>query len=726
MDKGKNMVAALKKHHFWVLAAIVILGGVAAWQVFAMGMQKDYNTKKQMLEGKKQEVVAIAGKPAHNEKTVARIQSFHGKQWDEVWKAWTYLYSVQSAKNPWPDEVGGRFLNWVRMRPNVEDDIPTDLRALYAMFIQNHLPKLKAELPARMSEYEWDQLRLAKLAPGEVKSAAAKLGPAAGPTAGGPMGPGGAGMGMPMPGGPRPAMPMPGGGMPGGYGAGMGASAQGPMEGIVYWDDYPKLEAAYYWETAPTAMQVRMAQEDLWVYWALVRIIRDTNLEVQNLSHATAAVKRILAMDIGQDAAMAFLASENRLFQSASSSSASSGSTASPSSGSSSGPGMPMPGGSMPSGMGMGMGMGMGGRPMPPPLPGRGGAMGMGPGGAYPGPSGSSGMGSTSSGAGAASAPTTMEEYYKAYDKYLKESRYLDDKYKPLTSETAPPFSEFKMMPVHLVLVMDHRRLPNFLAKCASSSMPVEVRKVWARNQQGEMTSSGSGTGMGMGMGMGMGGSGGYRGGSGSSSGYPGSSSGGSSGGYRGGSGGGYPSGAGSNPYGKTGSSAMPGRPGGAMPGGMSGSGGGSETPGPYDMTVEIEGIIYIFNPPDRTKLGKGRGDAPAEGTPAAPTGPAAPAAGTPAAPEGTPAADETVPDETVPDETVPDETMPDAADPAAPAAGTPAPTAPAAGTPAPAAAVPAKPAAPVPTTPGPAAPTPATPAPAAPAPATPATAPKG
>jgi hypothetical protein len=55
----------------------------------------------------------------------------------------------------------------------------------------------------------------------------------------------------------------------------------------------------------------------------------------------------------------------------------------------------------------------------------------------------------------------------------------------------------------------------------------------------------------------------------------------------------------------------------------------------PYDVPVEIYGVIYIYNPPDRAKLGTGAAsqEKPADGT--APAAPGTPPAAAPAAPTG-------------------------------------------------------------------------------------------
>jgi hypothetical protein len=40
------------------------------------------------------------------------------------------------------------------------------------------------------------------------------------------------------------------------------------------------------------------------------------------------------------------------------------------------------------------------------------------------------------------------------------------------------PHREFKILPVHLQLVMDQRKLPQFLAECANVSMPIDVHGI--------------------------------------------------------------------------------------------------------------------------------------------------------------------------------------------------------------------------------------------------------
>ncbi len=73
---------------------------------------------------------------------------------------------------------------------------------------------------------------------------------------------------------------------------------------------------------------------------------------------------------------------------------------------------------------------------------------------------------------------------------------------------------------------------------------------------------------------------------------------------------------------------------GGGMSGSRTGMGAttGSEEESPWDMKVEIQGIIYIFNPPDRSKFDMGSAGQADGAAPAAAPAKAAPSASAPGA----------------------------------------------------------------------------------------------
>ena len=85
----------------------------------------------------------------------------------------------------------------------------------------------------------------------------------------------------------------------------------------------------------------------------------------------------------------------------------------------------------------------------------------------------------------------------------------------------------------------------------------------------------------------------------------------------------------------------MPHMPTGPMPGSLGGGGAGAgtlaEDVGPFDLSVEIEAIIYIYNPPDQKNLDTGAAAVSANSAPPAAPGvastPSPAAAAAPAAP---------------------------------------------------------------------------------------------
>ena len=141
-------------------------------------------------------------------------------------------------------------------------------------------------------------------------------------------------------------------------------------------------------------------------------------------------------------------------------------------------------------------------------------------------------------------------------DQALLSGRYLDDKGQPLltTGPTndpyAGPYAEFKQVFVHMRLIMDQRELPELIAACANASLPVETREVRVRM----LDAAGP---------------------------------------------------AGGNAFAN-------------LLGGMGQMFGGANREGDvetlsYDATVDLSGVIYLYNVPDLAKLGQGTAGSPAK-----------------------------------------------------------------------------------------------------------------
>jgi hypothetical protein len=455
--------AWLKKYYFWMLLGIEILAVLGLWFMVTSDLADQYGSREQAIKGRFNEMRTISGQPSPpNEQVIKAIEEKHKQLKDKALQAWEKLYKDQDTKNPWPEVLGPKFLEMIQnLKPGQE--IPDEYREHYQNVIEKYFPTL----------FELVNRRHPVRRAGAAKAAAAAAAAAgAAPDA---------------------------------------AAAKVPMEGVVRWDDssVDQIKNKFKWGKTPSTLEIRLAQEDLWVYRALLEIIENTNQGFT--SYYNAPVKQIDALEIGADASKAWLAAENAVGKPAES------------------------GGNAPAG---------------------------------------------GSGGGTESAQTNSEA------KRLQADRYVNEKGKPLGPDDIPPFAEFKMMPIHMRLVMDQSKINKLLAECANRNMPVEVRRVRLTAATGPVAAATSES-----------------------------------------SGGASPS------------------------GGDSDNTAHAETSATSDVQVEIQGIIYIYNPPDRAKLGTGavgerlgidqtHGAAgePAGTTPPANPSPAAPGAPAPAGGPGVPA----------------------------------------------------------------------------------------
>jgi hypothetical protein len=196
--------------------------------------------------------------------------------------------------------------------------------------------------------------------------------------------------------------------------------------------------------------------------------------------------------------------------------------------------------------------------------------------------------------AGARSAPALRDTAAAAQDskEQLLKYRYVDDKGAPLDAEAKQPYSEFKMMPISMKLYVDQKKISKLLVKCVNSPMPIEVRRVSIHRVASELLESTATAAV-------------------------------------------SPTGASRDINRRSADVRGPTRSAGAGGGGGEESGAGS-----YEIPVEIQGIIYIYNPPDLSTLGTGTAaEKPGETTPGADAG----------APGETPAAVPAKPGETTP-----------------------------------------------------------------------------
>jgi hypothetical protein len=358
------------------------------------------------------------------------------------------------------------------------------------------------------------------------------------------------------------------GGGEGGYGAGMamGAGAAGafdPDDYLCEWSvaDQTRVRQELDFPTSPTSLRIWVTQENLWVYHTLLTVIAQTNEAKGTDRMSNAAVRAIISLDVGRIAAEASRGKGRVEVLQA-----------------------PSAGGDV-----MADG-GVSGEMMPE-------AEGAPVRGGY---GGERSMGMGYGGEGGAGGQMTPEQE----SAFLLGARYLDDQGMPIGGGmaaspdgggevTADPSlgggtvdvdrtAPFMRLPIRMVLRMDQRWITHLIAECASQPLQVEVTEV--RVNPAEVAGGGGMSGMG----------GGYGGG-------------------------GYGGGAGRGSYGPGGGESRGSYgPGGGMGGIGGGASGGSSsiyqppvTPGeirpfkqnPSLATVVVQGIIYIFNEPDASKL---------------------------------------------------------------------------------------------------------------------------
>jgi len=476
MDKVKIVLDVLKKHHFWALVVLVVVLGLTVYMGAAQKLQSQYDSRVSVLKNASDQTDAIGRDPTHpNEPLIANLKAKKEQQEQKVLEAWRKFYEQQKAINPWPKKLGSRFLAKIEnLKP--DEEIPSYFREIYSEEIKKAVPELLETV---------DYRRLVPLEPAEVKGA--------------------------------PPAEAAGRASPGQLGA---AAAQENMKpvGTITWKESGLIEAEFELPAKPTSAQVRLKQEDYWVYRALLTIISKTNGDAK--TRADAAIKEIITLKIGQAAAQHIATNKLTIVPEAAAGAA----------GGAMGP----------------VGTGPPGEAMGPPT---------GPGGPY---------GASSLGPGGASSAVS--------DDQLLNSRYVDAHMQPLSAEqtkNSPPYTEFNMMPVVMLLRIDQRKIPDLLVQCANSTMPVEPFLVRINPDK----SQGAGSGLSGGMGaMPQGAPGRMEGGMGME------------GPARG------PMGPG--PMG-------PGMGMGPPTGGGSGLlGADDEEESPYAVTVEIRGIIYLYKPP--------------------------------------------------------------------------------------------------------------------------------
>ena len=628
MDQVKKFLAGAQKNAFWIVSGLTVVLGMVGYWLSRSSMDKLFTDQSTKIDGQYTSLTTIANSVAThpNSKSHVEMEKIIKGLEEDVQKAWALQYERQAKLLTWPDKtiLSEKVVNKLKkfrpieltldfpIEPGKDPLVRTDLNQ-YKVYFDRQFPDL-----AKIIGCRWvgsPPIGSAAGGGGMGMPGMGGMGGMPGGMDGGNGGEGGAGdMGMGM--------------MGGGLNGGMnGMGGNGPRIGLdgkriepdlVIWpkavQDAVIADVQTWRSPLPTTHDILYTQENIWILQGLLNIIRNVNEKAGATATFQCTIKRIDFLRIGRTAV-------GRV-------------------------GMidPPPSSGMSMGMGMGMG-GDGGMMSEGGMMEEAGMMGDGGMGAdMAGMAGMGGMGGEEGGEGGGGVPLTIDP---------ANGRYVDAAYKPLTGDDlrtrmkseAPEdayFAVAKRVPVRMRFLVDQRRLQSVLAECGNANLMLEIRQIRIGDTVPAAVSAG------------MGGMGGMMGASGMMGGMPGV------GGVGGADGGGIGSygdlgmngalgGLGGN-GGEGGMGGMSGGMGGAM-GGMGNATGGPGGVAPVitspfkssDVALEIYGVVYLFNPPDKAKLGLNKVTAetevtdkvevsadqvkPAEGTVVPETAPAAPAA---------------------------------------------------------------------------------------------------
>lgn len=553
MDKLKDFFRAIRRIHFWLICTLALILSTVMWFMAVGQISEEKEKRASAYKTAFSSVSTQKGKPRiPNDAVAAEMEKLIQTRIAELGIAWKEKYDEQNSEQTgiltWPEEMGIGFVQHMTPLRPIEKELPFpvpdgDLK-LTINQRENYREYIQAELP-----------RLASSIGAEWQTSAAAAGAVSGYGGGGYGDEGGGGYGR-----------------PGAAGAAGGLGGESlSKQAVVHWDskNQAELMASHFtWGTAaptgrvggrgygsattvgfddesinPDVLEILYAQEDLWVLRAVMKIIKETNGDAK--TRFNAAVKTIHSIRIGKDA----VASTGRILRTASDAPAEGEETAAVDDYSA--------GAVTNDGYG-GEGYGGGGGSGTPSIY-------HDPNGAPAGEGADGGEGGARTGYDSYSSEGSME-----VETDPAEGRYVDNSYQPLSAEklrsvlamapgtTMEPEDAYlavaKRIPVRMRLSIDQRKLTNLLIACANSELTVEVRQLrWNPEDVAQLDGT-------------VGGAGGYGGGYGR-------------GGYGGEEGGGV------------------GRAATKPTDDLS-------TPFPYDVIVEIYGIIYIYNPVDERALG--------------------------------------------------------------------------------------------------------------------------
>jgi hypothetical protein len=260
MDKLRVILEYVRKYHFWLLCVVAIVASLVGWMMARGTLSDEYNKGKSAIVGKfdaLKQVEQIEFPP--NSTWKEGLDKLTVAERQKVKTAWQTVYDEQQKVLEWPASMGPKFKDvvtkWIA-KPDVEFD--GNVRTAYRDgVVKQEFPKLPAIVDAKMENEDDKNPQPAGRADATARTDAA-------------------------------------------------AAAAPSRQYKVVWDAESQKKVKNSLEMSdegePTSFEVALKLEDLWVYKALLNLIRLTN---EN-SQYTSRVKHINGLLIGVEAAKRF------------------------------------------------------------------------------------------------------------------------------------------------------------------------------------------------------------------------------------------------------------------------------------------------------------------------------------------------------------------------------------------------------------------------------------
>jgi hypothetical protein len=256
MAQLQFVLGYLRKHHFWLLCMVAVAASLFGWMQARGTLSDEYQKRKSAIDGTFGDLERIAADEAPpNDSWKQAIDKLTDAKRENVAKAWQGIYDEQQKVLAWPDVLGDDFQKWIKDPKNArpETEILNTLAEPFRERYRNQV--LGAEFPKLPKIVE------AKLEiEGNEKAR-------------------------------KPDEPE--------------APAEEENDKVDWTSDsqnavYNSLKLPL--DKIPSNLELRLHQEDLWVYQTLLGIIRKTNETARYSSH----IKRIDQLLIGKPAAAKF------------------------------------------------------------------------------------------------------------------------------------------------------------------------------------------------------------------------------------------------------------------------------------------------------------------------------------------------------------------------------------------------------------------------------------